>query len=178
MKRHVARLLPFCSLPLTTLAEFCLMNQTIKWRLGLVNISWQLWPICSIQALLIGLGSSQHTSAILDYAHDLLSVVNGWIINYYALHPAEIQCSDPAPRLLRYQVKWLLSEIFDKFVKLGLLGILWPSGHQGSRYSLCEYKGHLTLSQYLLGSRTFQSEMSFWCMKKIQVSIALYCNNM
>ena len=72
-------ILSLCSLPLKTLAEFCLMNQSIRWRLWLVNISGQLWPICGIQVLLIGQGSSQHISAILDYAHDLLSVVNGWL---------------------------------------------------------------------------------------------------
>lgn len=130
MKRHVARSPPFCSLPLTTLAEFCLMNQNIKWRLWLVNISWQLWPICSIQALLIGLGSSQHTSAILDYAHDLLSVVNGWIITL-----STPQKSNSVTRPLDYsdiklRDSMILSKIFDKFVKLGLLGKLWPSGHR------------------------------------------------
>ena len=94
-------ILSLCSLPLKTLAEFCLMNQSIRWRLWLVNISGQLWPICGIQVLLIGQGSSQHISAILDYAHDLLSVVNGWALSTPQKSNA---LTLPLDRLLRYQV--------------------------------------------------------------------------
>ena len=122
-KRHVARSLPFCSLPLTTLAEFCLMNQSIKWRLGLVNISWQLWPICSIQALLIGLGSSQHTSAILDYAHDLLSVVNGWIITL-----STPQKSNAVTRPIDYSDIKLCDSNIDPFKKILAHSDQWAPG--------------------------------------------------
>ena len=72
-------------LPLNSLAKLFLMNQILKWCVGLVNISAHFWFICSVKPLLIGLGSSQHTSAILDYAHDFFSVQN------YPLLPKDTQ---------------------------------------------------------------------------------------
>lgn len=89
-----SRIPSLCSLPLKTLAQFSLMNQSITWRVWLVNISGQLWLICSIQPLLIGLGSLQHTSAILDYAHDLFSVQS----TLYTLQKYKAPLEPPSPR--------------------------------------------------------------------------------
>ena len=96
------------------------MNQSIRWRRWLVNISGQLWPICSIQVLLIGQGSSQHISAILDYAHDLLSVVNGW----WALSTPQKSNAVTLPS----NIKLRLPKIIHKFIGFCLnMSEIWSS---------------------------------------------------